>query len=162
MSALILIARIVDAHGIRGAVKIVSFAANPDDIKNFRPLRGSDGRDFIITKMKPAKDCFIADLEGVRDRNAAEALKGVDLFVTREQLPAPAADEIYLADLMGKEVMAGDKNLGRVVGFQNYGAGDLIELDNGELVPLRFVSAIKEIVTVDLPQGYLDEAVREQ
>jgi 16S rRNA processing protein RimM len=158
---LILIARIVDAHGIRGAVKIVSFASVPEDIKNYRPLRGSDGRIFVITKMKPAKDCFIADLEGVRDRNAAEALKGVELFVAREQLPPPADDEIYLADLNGKDVVAGEKTLGRVVGFQNYGAGELIELDNGELVPLRFVSAVTDVVAVDLPEGYLDEGTRE-
>jgi 16S rRNA processing protein RimM len=146
---LILIGRIVDAHGIRGAVKLVSFAANASDIQTYRPLLDSSGRNFVISKMKPAKDCFIADLEGVRDRNAAEALKGTDLFVT------------YLADLAGKALVAGGKTLGIIAGFQNYGAGDLIELDTGELVPLRFVANIADVVTVDLPDAYLDEAERE-
>jgi 16S rRNA processing protein RimM len=158
---LILIGRIVDAHGIRGAVKLVSFAANASDIQTYRPLLDSSGRNFAISKMKPAKDCFIADLEGVRDRNMAEALKGTDLYVTRAQLPDAPQDEIYLADLAGKALVAGGKTLGLIAGFQNYGAGDLIELDSGELVPLRFVASITDVVTVELPDAYLDEAERE-
>jgi 16S rRNA processing protein RimM len=158
---LILIGRIVDAHGIRGAVKLVSLATLPADIRNYRPLLSSDGRSFVITKMKPAKDCFIADLDGVRDRNAAEALKGTDLFVTREQLPPTPEGETYLADLEGKDIVVNGTSLGRVVGFQNYGAGELIELAEGLLVPLRFVTRVDDVVHVELPEGYLDAAVRE-
>jgi 16S rRNA processing protein RimM len=155
---LILIGRIVDAHGIRGAVKLLSFTAQASDISKYRPLLTSDGRNFVIAKMKPAKDCFIADLEGVRDRNAAEALKGTELFVARSSLPPSKDGEILLADLLGKSVMAVEKNLGIVAGFQNFGAGELIELEDGSLIPVRFVQAVTDTVTVDLPEGYLDEA----
>jgi 16S rRNA processing protein RimM len=162
MTSPILIGRITGAHGIRGAVKLKSFAASPADIARYRPLTTADGRSLEILHLKPAKDEFIADLKDVRDRNAAEALKGTDLFVARDSLPVPAAGEFYLADLIGKPVTAGGTRIGTVAGVQNYGAGDLLELDSGELVPVAFIVSQDEAVTVDLPQGYLDAADESQ
>ena len=153
----ILIGRITGAHGIRGAVKLASFAASPADIAKYGPLSASDGRVFEIAHLKPAKDGFIADLKSVRDRDAAEALRGVDLFVAREKLPPPAAGEFYLVDLVGKQVKAAGKEIGSVTGIQNFGAGELLELDNGLLVPVLFVHSTEDQnITVDLPEGYLD------
>ncbi len=152
----ILIGRITGAHGIRGAVKIRSFAASPADIATYGPLGTADGRSLEITQMKPAKDEFIADLKGVRDRNAAEALKGVDLFVARERLPPVKEGEVYLADLVGKTVTANGTTIGTVAGIQNYGAGDLLELESGELIPVAFITAVHDTIAVGLPAGYLD------
>jgi 16S rRNA processing protein RimM len=162
MTSPILIGRITGAHGIRGAVKLKSFAATPADIARYRPLTTADGRGLEILHLKLARDEFIADLKDVRDRNAAEALKGTDLFVARESLPAPATGEFYLADLIGKLVTAGGTRIGTVAGVQNYGAGDLLELDSGELVPVAFIVSQDEAVTVDLPEGYLDAADESQ
>jgi 16S rRNA processing protein RimM len=159
--SLILIGRIMGPHGIRGAVKLQSFAAVAADIGNYGPLTSADGRVFTILKLKPAKDHFIADLKEVRDRTAAEALPNTELFVAREKLPAPAEGEFYLADLIGKPVVANGKTMGIVSGIQNFGAGDLLELDNGELVPVTFASSVEDAVTVDLPEGYLASASRE-
>jgi 16S rRNA processing protein RimM len=152
----ILIGRISGAHGIRGAVKLKSFAANPADIATYGPLRTTDGRVVDILRMKPGKDEFIADLKDVRDRNQAEALAGTDLFVARDRLPPPAADEFYLADLMGREVASDGKVLGTVSGIQNFGAGDLLELSSDLLVPVVFIVAVGAAVTVALPDGFLD------
>lgn len=161
MSVLILLGRITGAHGIRGAVKLKSFAQNPSDISGYGPLVTGDGRAFEIARLKPAGDEFIADLEGVRDRNAAEALKGVELFIAREKLPQPKDGEVYLADLIGKPVFADGVELGKVASIENYGAGDLMELENGELLPVAFVAQAAEVITVSLPPGYLDPASRE-
>ena len=55
--------------------------------------------------MRPAKDMLVARLKGVADRNAAEALKNLRLYVAREKLPKPADDEFYHADLVGLAAM---------------------------------------------------------
>ena len=94
MTTSILIGRILGAHGIRGAVKLKSFAANPADIATYKPLTAGDGRVFQIVHLKPARDEFIADLKEVRDRNAAEALKGTDLFIARDHLTTRPYGEV--------------------------------------------------------------------
>jgi 16S rRNA processing protein RimM len=149
---------ILGAHGIRGDVKVKSFTADPSAFASYGPLSASDGRIFEITKSKPATDHFICTLKNVTDRNQSEALKGTELLVAREKFPKLPGGEFYLSDLNGRELEADGKSLGQIVGFQNYGAGDLMELQSGELIPVRFISSVAEKVLVDLPEGYLDEA----
>jgi 16S rRNA processing protein RimM len=158
---LIPIARIVAAHGIKGHVKLKSYARDNATLTQCGALQSADGRAFEITKLKPANDVLIADLKGVKDRNVAEALVGQELFVSRAKLPALKDDEFYLADLIGKDVRHGSGSLGIVASIENYGAGDLMELANGDLVPVAFVTSVSEVVTVDLPPGYLDPATHE-
>ena len=130
------------AHGIRGEVRLHSFTSDPAAIANYGPLETEDGRVFEITSLRPAKDHFVATLAGIGDRNAAERLANIKLYVPRDRLPAPEqADEFYHADLIGLAVVdrAGEK-LGTVIAIHNFGAGDLIEVrpdagGNTELVP---------------------------
>jgi 16S rRNA processing protein RimM len=147
----ILLARITGAHGIRGEVKIRSFTDDPKAFATYGPLQTADGTEVNITRLKPAKDEFICTLMTVTDRNAAEALKGIELFVDRTKLPP----EPLLADLVGRPVTHKDQPLGTIAGFQNFGAGELMELDNGLLIPARFITS--DAVTVDLPDGFLDK-----
>ena len=158
---LILIGRITGAHGVRGAVKIKSLAANPADIAKYGPLQTPSGSTVEILRMKQANDEFIADLKDVKDRNAAEALKGTDLFISRDALPKPEAGEFYLHDLVGKHVLAEGKTLGTVTSIENYGAGDLMELDNGDLIPIVFITETTDVISVALPPAYLDPASKE-
>jgi 16S rRNA processing protein RimM len=158
---LILIGRIAGAHGIRGAVKIKSLAANPADIARYCPLQTPSGSTLEILRMKLANDEFIADLKDVKDRNAAEALKGTDLFISRESLPSPEAGEFYLHDLVGKQAVAEGKTLGIVTSIENYGAGDLMELDNGDLIPVVFITETTDVISVALPPAYLDPPSKE-
>ena len=130
------------AHGVRGEVRLRSFTSDPAAIANYGPLEAEDGRVFEITSLRPAKDHFVATLAGIGDRNAAERLANIKLYVPRERLPEPEqADEFYHADLIGLTVVgrAGEK-LGTVIAIHNFGAGDLIEVrpdagGNTELVP---------------------------
>ena len=82
---------------------------------------------------RPVKEGVAAFLSGVTDRDAAEALKGVRLFVPRSALPElPAGEEeYYLADLIGLAVrwVDGPQAEGRIVAVHNFGAGDLIEIE---------------------------------
>ena len=110
-----------------------------------------------MLRLKPAKNDFICTLSSVADRNAAEALRGTQLFVARGKLPALKAGEIYLSDLQGKEAHAEGKSLGRITGFQNFGAGELMELEGGLLIPVSFIAATGDVVKLDLPEGYLED-----
>ena len=156
------------AHGIRGEVKLLSFTADPQAIKNYKPLQTASGEQLEITKLRPEKDGFIASFKGVIDRNKSETLRGVELFVAREKLPAANDDEVYLVDLEGADVfLASGEKLGSVIGFENYGAGDLMDVDvpnraQSLLIPftkpfLVSADATTKKIIVDLPEGYLDE-----
>ena len=148
----ILLGVITGAHGIRGEVKIKSFTDDPKAISSYGPLHTEDGRALEIVRIKLAKDFFIASLKGVVDRNAAEALRGVGLFALREKMGA----DLLLSDIVGKQVRHGSFLYGRIAGFQNFGAGELMELESGVLIPVRFVVSSGVDVEVELPEGFMN------
>jgi|SRR5579885_1977537 16S rRNA processing protein RimM len=144
------------AHGVRGEVRLHSFTADPAAIADYGPLETADGRVFEIEALRPAKDHFVAKLAGIVDRDAAERLANVKLYVPRERLPAPEApDEYYHADLIGLSVFdRSGRKIGTVIAIQNFGAGDLIEVkpdDDGktELLPFDRIS----VPVVDIAAG---------
>jgi 16S rRNA processing protein RimM len=117
-------------HGVRGEVRLRSFTADPEAITGYGPLQTEDGRTLEIKSLRPAKDHFVATLSGVADRDAAEQLTNVKLYVPRDRLPPPTEpDEYYHADLVGlAAVDRAGAPVGTVVAVHNFGAGDLIEL----------------------------------
>lgn len=154
---MILLGRIVGAHGIRGEVLVHSFAEVPENIGSYGPLSDKAGtRTFKlrVLRMTP-KGAIVARITGIADRNAAEAMKGVELYVSRDKLPEPDEDEFYYADLVGLAAVAPDgAPIGEIVAVQNYGAGDLIEIripgrKDTELVPF----ADKFMPEVDIASG---------
>jgi 16S rRNA processing protein RimM len=162
---MVLVGLITGAHGIRGEVKLRSFTADPQAIASYSPLETAKGAKVEIARLRAARDGFIAILKSVADRNAAEALRGTELFVPRERLPEPGDDEVYVHDLIGLPVQLLDGSiLGEVVGVENYGAGDLIEVKvegrkDTVLIPFadQFVrEADEDKVVVDLPEDFLD------
>jgi 16S rRNA processing protein RimM len=156
--ALVVLGRITGAHGIRGEVVVRSFTADPQAIASYGPLHvvGS-GRTVVIEALRPAKEGVIARLQGIADRNAAEALKGAELAVERARLPDAAEDEFYHADLVGLAVrLPNGVTIGEVTGIENYGAGDLLAVRlrrSGEEVLLPFSRA--HVPVVDVAGGFL-------
>lgn len=126
----ILIAQIGAAHGIKGDVRVKCFGDDPSALERYSPLHGEDGRRFDIAQSRPAKGAMlVVRFKGVGDRNAAESLNGIRLYIDRNQLPDPEDDEFYLADLIGCIVRDTDsETIGRVVAVPNFGAGDLLEI----------------------------------
>jgi len=125
------IAQIGAAHGVRGEVRLKPFTEDPLAVTRYGALESEDGgRRFEIEAVRSAKDMLVARLKGVADRNAAEALKNIRLYVSREKLPQPEADEFYHADLIG---LAAQKQNGETIGtvkaIHNFGAGDLLEIE---------------------------------
>jgi 16S rRNA processing protein RimM len=168
-SGLILLGRIAGAQGLRGEVKINSFTADPEAIAAYGPLTSPDGRRFVIERVRHLKGgSVVAALEGVRDRGAAEALHGAELYVARDQLPDSDEDEWYYEDLIGlKAVSPEGDEIGEVVSVQNFGAGDLLEIrpaDARQSVFVPFTKAAvplvdvkQERIVVDLPEEEDDQ-----
>ncbi len=144
MADRVCVARIGAAHGISGEVKLWSFTENPAAVADYGPLETADGaRKFMIEALRPAKDHFVARLAGIDDRDAAEALRNLDLYVPRARLPAiEEADTFYHSDLIGLDAVTSDgSQVGTVHAVHNFGAGDIIEiapLGSGEPMMLPF------------------------
>jgi len=122
------IGQIINVHGIKGAVKIRPYLKNPMDIGAFGPLTDKDARQtFEITAQGRKGDCVLASVKGITDRTTAERLKGLNLYINRNQLP-PQQDGFYYCDLIGMTVLENGKPFGTVQSVQNYGAGDILDV----------------------------------
>ena len=130
MADRICVAQIGGAHGIRGEVKLKSFTTDPLAVKDYGPLASEDGAlELEIEAVRPAKGHLVARLRGIVDRNAAERLTNLKLFIPRDRLPPAADDEFYHVDLVGLAAEAADgTRLGTVVAVHDFGAGDILEL----------------------------------
>jgi len=129
--SLILMGRIGAAHGVRGEVRIQSFTEDPMTLVDYSPLAtNKPGLTVSILSARTTTNVLVARLEGVNDRNAAEKLNGVELFVDRALLPATEdEDDFYHADLIGLHARLADgSEIGVVAAVPNFGAGDLLEI----------------------------------
>ena len=127
----ILIARIGAPHGVKGEVRLFVFTEDADSLKTYKPLTDETAkRTFRVASLRPAKDHFVARLEGVATREAAEALTNVGIYIERDLLPpTDDEDDFYYADLIGlKAVTAEGETFGTVVAVHDFGAGDIIEI----------------------------------
>jgi len=163
VSERICVARIGAAHGIRGEVRLWSFTEDPAAVTDYGPLETQDGaRHFEIENLRSAKDHFVARFKGVNDRNAAEGLRNLDLYVLRERLPAiEEPDTYYYADLIGLAVVTTDgAPFGNVKALHNFGAGDIIEIEpDGGGAPLMLSFTDANVPEVDIKAGRIVVAV---
>lgn len=152
------------SHGVRGDVRLKSFTDLPKAIFDYPSLhRGSNGPVVKLKLVRPAKDDFIVRVDGVANREDAQALRGGKIYVSREAFAAEDdEDEFYLADLIGLEARNDTgETLGLVRAVENFGAEDLLELVLEK--PLKglgrhaFIPFRKAFVpTVDIAGGYVE------
>ena len=159
----VLLAAIIGAQGLKGAVKAKIFTAAPDALTRYGALHDAKGRGFEITAVRPGKPGeAVLSFQGIETREAAEALKGTELFITRQALPTPAEEEFYHADLIGLEAQDEEgRVLGKVAAIHNFGAGDVIEITrpDGDAVLLAFTK--DNVPVIDIAQGRVIVAVPE-
>jgi 16S rRNA processing protein RimM len=135
------LAAVAGAHGVGGEVRLKLFAEGVDSLKRHAILFAGD-RALTLTSVKPGSAGAIARFAEIADRGAAEALRGQLLTVPRSALPQLDDGEYYHADLIGLPcVSAAGAPLGTVVAVENFGAGDLLEIERPDgkraLVPFR-------------------------
>ena len=155
MAARICVARIGAPHGVRGEVRLVSFTADPAAVKDYGTLASEDGTTRVeIETLRPAKGHFVARLAGVTDRDAAERLTGLELFVPRERLPPPEPDEFYHADLIGLAAVTVDgATFGTITAVHDFGAGAVLELACGGGATTLLPFSVAFVPKVDIAQG---------
>jgi 16S rRNA processing protein RimM len=152
---LICVGVVAGVHGLKGAVKIKSFMENQEDILSFGPLFNRAFRDsYKITLVSKNKKGIVARLSGIEDRNAAEGIKGLELYVPRAVLPELNKDEFYYHDLIGLEVddLEGNR-IGKVIMVDNFGAGDIIEVSLDDVGTRMFTMSLKEMPIIDFDKG---------
>ena len=156
MSARVMIALIGAAHGVRGEVRLKAFTEDPLSVTRYGALETEDGaRHFEIETARPAKDMLVVRLKGITDRNAAERLTNLRLYVARDRLPQPTEDEFYHADLVGLAAVTSDGSaFGTVKAVHNFGAGDLLEIEPvGGGVTLMLPFTETTVPAVDIAGG---------
>lgn len=127
---LILVARVAGAFGVKGEVRLTAYTAEPMSLLDYRDLRReSGGPGLTLTGARPAKGGIVARAREIETREQAEALRGLRLYIARDALPPPEDDEFYLVDLIGLSVISPEgEALGQVRSVQDFGAGDLLEV----------------------------------
>lgn len=159
---------VTGAQGVRGAVRIKPFTARPEDVAGYGPVEDEAGRrSFTLRLVGRAKGVVIGKIAGIEDRDAAAALKGMQLYVARSALPPPEAEEYYHADLLGLAAVLRDgRVLGQVRAVHDFGAGDSLEIarEGAASVLVPFTRAAVPVVdiaggrvVVDPPAGLLEE-----
>jgi 16S rRNA processing protein RimM len=153
LNARVLLGAVIAAHGTKGEVRVKPFTLAPDALGAYGALQTDDGRSLSVASLRTGRPGeVIVQFDGVRDRNAADALKGRQLSVPREALPPPDKDEFYLADLIGLQVEdAASSPLGKIRALHNFGAGDVMEIEtpSGTTEFIPFNSAV--VRKVELP-----------
>jgi 16S rRNA processing protein RimM len=148
---------VTGAHGVRGAVRVKSFTADPAAVARYGPLEDESGeRQFALRLIGSAKGVLVAKLAGIADRDQAEALRGLRLYLPRAALPPAGEDEYYHADLIGLAAALVDGTpLGQVRAVHDFGAGDTLEIvrPQGPPVVVPFTRAV--VPLVDLAAGRL-------
>ena len=137
----IALAAVAGAHGIKGEVRLRLFSAGVESLARHRKVHVGGAERGLISVRDAGKGA-VARFDGISDRSAAEALRGSLVEVERSALPPLAEGEYYHADLVGLAAEdRGGNAVGTVVAVENYGAGDLLEIELGDgrrsLIPFR-------------------------
>jgi len=158
----VLLGVVAAPHGVRGLVRIKSFTEDPMAVGIYGPLSDEAGRkEYRVEALSAARGAVLARIEGVADRTAAEALRGLRLYVERERLPETGEREWYEADLVGLSAVGRDgRDWGKVIAFHDFGAGAVMEVSGGVMLPFTD-EAVPEIdieggkVVIEPPAGLL-------
>lgn len=133
------LAVVIGAHGVTGEVRLKLFAEGLESLTAHKSF--NEGK-LTLKSLRPGNNGAIARFAEVADRNAAEAMRGTELTVPREALLPLAEGEYYHADLIGLPCVSTEgEDLGKCVAVENFGAGDVIEIERPDgkrfMVPMK-------------------------
>ncbi|MEN8246765.1 MAG: ribosome maturation factor RimM [Thermodesulfobacteriota bacterium] len=164
--------KIVGVHGIKGTLKVYSYAESASRFKPGNSVMLEGGgleKAFTIAWAKPHHKTVLVAFEGVTTRNRAEELVGLELFVDRDSLETLDEGVYYWSDIIGLAVYTvEDEYLGRVASVMQTGSNDVYVVKNVQgqtpdeiLVPalewvVREIDVDRKVMRVDLPEGLRD------
>ncbi|NQZ13642.1 MAG: 16S rRNA processing protein RimM [Alphaproteobacteria bacterium] len=160
----IMVAKIATAHGIRGLVKLHIYA-DDEQLAGGTLYTSENGKDTLdITLKNATAKHWLAAIDGVTDRNSAEALRGTELYVDQDILPEIGEDEFYYSDLIGLPAIDEDgAEIGKIIAVENFGASDLIEIQpQGEssfYLPVSDETLLEitdDKIVISIPEGLLE------
>jgi 16S rRNA processing protein RimM len=167
MTDRVCVAQFIGSHGVHGRLRVKSFTADPEALFDYNPLTDETGtRQFTLRMTGMGKDHILVEASGVKGRDAADALKGVRLFVDRDRLPAIEDEgEFYHTDLIGlvtvTESPEGDVAFGAIKAIHDFGAGDMLEINHvsGKTVFIPFSRACVPLIDVKASRVVVDPPV---
>lgn len=151
------VAAIAGAHGVHGRVKLKTFTDVPQDVTSYGALSNEDGTEqFTILRITgQTKGGVVVEMEGVKRREAVDALRGTRLYASRDALPElEDEDDFYHADLIGLGVYSPDGDrLGSIRAVYDFGAGDFLDVKpvKGKAVMVPFTREV--VPDIDLIMG---------
>jgi 16S rRNA processing protein RimM len=164
----LLIGKVTEPHGLKGEVKIFSFAGQPENIRHYKKLvlvtpSGRLSPSSMIETCRIKGKSAIVGLNSVSDRNGAEAITGMGVLIRKEDLPQPGKDEFYLYSMEGLPVVTTQgRKLGTVKHIFSNGAQDLLvvqDKDEEYLIPVLdsiIISYDTEKIIIEPPPGLLE------
>lgn len=141
------LAVIIGAHGVAGDVRLKLFGEGAETLKSYKSFDAS-GRTLTLKSLRPGPNGAVARFAEIADRSAAEALRGTELTVPRSALPPLGEGEYYHVDLIGLPCLSSEgEELGHIVAVENFGAGDIIEVERA--TGKRFMAPMHAVTIAD-------------
>jgi 16S rRNA processing protein RimM len=151
----LLVGRVTKAHGLRGEVVVDLFSTEPDVRLAPGSVLSTDRGPLTVESARPHQEKWLVQFDGVLSRESADALRGTELLGE----PIDDPDALWVHELVGSEVVELDGTArGRVAAVLANPADDLLELEDGALVPLGFMVErdAEGRIVVDAPDGLFD------
>ncbi|MAV48294.1 MAG: 16S rRNA processing protein RimM [Alphaproteobacteria bacterium TMED89] len=149
---------ITSPHGVRGTVKVRSFTEDPDAFVDYGDVTTHDGeRVFDISIVGDAKGSLLCVIDGVTDRDGAEALRGVELYIRRDALPDDLDDdEFYASDLLGLETRDAEGRVsGSIRSILDHGAGDIVDVLHTDGKVRSYEFSLANFPEINMGEGYV-------
>jgi len=153
------------AHGVKGLVRLKSFTEEPAAVLSYKPLTDENDKEFALKFKMATNTHMIVEIKGVKTREAAEALRGTKLYVTRAALPKLKKREFYESDIIGLTTRdKTGKECGKVIAIHNYGGGPFLEVQpvQGKAFMLPFnKECVPDVdpeaghITIAPPEGWM-------
>ncbi len=153
---LTLAGKIISAHGIKGAVKVFSYLEMPENFQNFKNLYDKTGNKIIFKYLSSYKNQAVLLINNNKNRNQAEELKNLELYINREDLPNLSENYFYYEDLKNLKVLDKNKSeIGIVTNVISNGSNDIIEIkfNNNEIELFAFTKIT--FPEIDVEKGFL-------
>lgn len=148
------VGRITRPHGVRGDV-LVTLTTNRTERLSIGAVLSSANGELVVACSRSHKGAWIVGFEGIAGRGQAEKLRGTVLYAE----PIADPDELWVHEIIGAAVFD-QHGVGRgvVCSLVENPACDLLELDNGSLIPLTFLTELtpNERIVVDVPDGIFE------